>query len=187
MKGATGFIPGKTLTEELSAAMERVKAQGVTYPEGYHRLLTRKYENEGVRYPHILMIIGEPRINHHFFYSRAINRNGRLLDYGCGTGDNVRQLIRDDFPREQITAFDINREVSTSVLTCTAIRIRSRTSLLLAQSSRLRKKSMTSSIPPPSSTLLPMKRNSRIILPMHILHSDPEESSSVLPSGWLKE
>jgi SAM-dependent methyltransferase len=110
MKGATGFIPGKTLTEELSAAMERVKAQGVTYPEGYHRLLTRKYENEGVRYPHILMIIGEPRINHHFFYSRAINRNGRLLDYGCGTGDNVRQLIRDGFSRDRITAFDINRE-----------------------------------------------------------------------------
>jgi SAM-dependent methyltransferase len=110
MKGATGFIPGKTLTEELSAAIERVKAQEVTYPKGYHRLLTRKYENEGVRYPHTLMIIGKPRINHHFSYSRAINRKGRLLDYGCGTGDNVRQLIRDGFSRDRITAFDINRE-----------------------------------------------------------------------------
>ena len=32
-----------------------------------------------------------------------------LLDYGCGTGDNVRQLIRDGFPRDRITAFDVDR------------------------------------------------------------------------------
>jgi SAM-dependent methyltransferase len=110
MKGVAGFIPGKTLAGELSAAMERVKAHGVTYPEGYHRILTAKYQKEGMRYPHILMILGEPRINHHFFYSRAISRIGRLLDYGCGTADNVRQLIRDGFSRDRITAFDINRE-----------------------------------------------------------------------------
>ena len=110
MKGADGFIPGKTLAGELGAAMERVRAYGVTYPEGYHRTLTGKYEKKGVRYPHILMILGEPRINHHFFYSRALSRNGRMLDYGCGTADNVRQLIRDGFPGNRITAFDINRE-----------------------------------------------------------------------------
>ena len=110
MQRATGFLPGKTLTGELSAAMERIKAYGVTYPEGYHRILVDKYTGKNVRYPHILMIIGEPRINHHFFYPCALGRAGRLLDYGCGTGDNVRQLIRDGFPREKITAFDINRE-----------------------------------------------------------------------------
>ena len=103
------FPPGKTLPEELSIAMKRIEAYGVVYPEGYYETLLEKYTREGVRYPHILMILGQPRINNHFFYSRAIKGTGRLLDYGCGTGDNVRQLLRDGFPRERITAFDINR------------------------------------------------------------------------------
>jgi len=103
-------MPGKELSDELRAAMERVKAHGISYPGGYHRTLVEKYSKEGVRYPHILMILGEPRIHRHFFYPHALKRAGRLLDSGCGTGDNVRQLIRDGFFREQITAFDINRE-----------------------------------------------------------------------------
>jgi SAM-dependent methyltransferase len=103
------FPPGKTLPEELSIAMKRIEAHGVVYPEGYYQTLLEKYTREGVRYPHILMILGQPRINNHFFYSRALKGTGRLLDYGCGTGDNVRQLLRDGFPRERITAFDINR------------------------------------------------------------------------------
>jgi len=103
------FPPGKTLTEELCTAMKRIEAYGVVYPAGYYRALLEKYTREGIHYPHILMIIGQPRINNHFFYSRALKRTGRLLDYGCGTGDNIRQVIRDGFPRERITAFDINR------------------------------------------------------------------------------
>ena len=103
------FPPGKTLPEELCAAMKRIEACGVVYPAGYYRALVEKYTREGVRYPHILMIIGQPRISNHFFYSRALKRSGRLLDYGCGTGDNVRQVIRDGFPRERITALDVNR------------------------------------------------------------------------------
>jgi SAM-dependent methyltransferase len=102
------FPPGKTLTEELCTAMRRIESYGVAYPAGYYRTLVEKYTREGVLYPHILMIIGEPRINKHFFYSRALKGTGRLLDYGCGTGDNVRQLIRDGFPRTRITAFDVN-------------------------------------------------------------------------------
>jgi SAM-dependent methyltransferase len=103
------FPPGKTLPEELSIVMRRIAAYGVVYPEGYYETLLEKYTREGVRYPHILMILGQPRINNHFFYSRLLEGTGRLLDYGCGTGDNVRQLLRDGFPRERITAFDINR------------------------------------------------------------------------------
>jgi SAM-dependent methyltransferase len=110
MKRTAGFPPDKSLNNELRAAMKRIQTFGITYPRGYQRTLSKKYLKTGVRYPHILMIIGKPRINHHFFYSHALTRTGRFLDYGCGTGDNVRQLIRDSFPREQITAFDINRE-----------------------------------------------------------------------------
>jgi SAM-dependent methyltransferase len=102
------FPPGKTLQEELSIAMKRIEAYGVVHPDGYYQMLLEKYTREGVRYPHILMILGQPRINNHFFYSRALTGTGRLLDYGCGTGDNVRQLLRNGFPREKITAFDIN-------------------------------------------------------------------------------
>jgi SAM-dependent methyltransferase len=102
------FFFGRSLPHEISAALDRVGSFGISYPEGYASTLVKKYEEVGVCYPHILMISGSPRINHHFMYPQVLRRNGPLLDYGCGTGDNVRQLIRDGFPREKITAFDIN-------------------------------------------------------------------------------
>jgi len=108
--GAGRFPPGISFEGAIRNAMERVAASGVSYPDGYDRMLAEKYRKTGVRYPHILMILGQPRAHHHFFYPCALDRNGRLLDYGCGAMDNVRQLIRDGFPRERITAFDINGE-----------------------------------------------------------------------------
>jgi SAM-dependent methyltransferase len=104
------FRDGKTLAGELRAAMDRVGALGVLYPEGYCDKLIAKYEKDGVPYPHILTILGEPRIRGHFFYARMLGRTGPFLDYGCGTGDNIRQLLRDGFSREQITGFDLTWE-----------------------------------------------------------------------------
>ena len=104
------FRDGKTLAGELSAAMHRIGALGVQYPDGYCDELIAKYEKDGVPYPHILSILGEPRIRGHFFYARMPGRTGPFLDYGCGTGDNIRQLLRDGFPRAQITGFDLTRE-----------------------------------------------------------------------------
>jgi SAM-dependent methyltransferase len=104
------FPEGRTLAGELSAAMARVEALGVTYPSGYNKDLVVKYEKDGVPYPHILMILGEPRIRGHFFYKQVLGRTGPYLDYGCGTGDNIRQLLRDGFPRGQITGFDLTWE-----------------------------------------------------------------------------
>jgi SAM-dependent methyltransferase len=104
------FRDGKTLAGELSAAMHRIGALGVPYPDGYCNELIAKYEKDGVPYPHILTILGEPRIRGHFFYARMLRRTGPFLDYGCGTGDNIRQLLRDGFPRTQITGFDLSWE-----------------------------------------------------------------------------
>ena len=104
------FRDGKTLEGELAAAMHRVGALGVTYPDRYYASLVAKYEKDSVPYPHILTILGEPRIRSHFYYTNALQRTGLLLDYGCGTGDNVRQLFRDGFPRAQVTAFDLSWE-----------------------------------------------------------------------------
>ncbi len=80
------FRDGKTLAGELSAAMHRIGALGITYPEGYCDELIAMYEKDGVPYPHILSILGEPRIRGHFFYARMPRRTGPFLDYGCGTG-----------------------------------------------------------------------------------------------------
>jgi SAM-dependent methyltransferase len=104
------FRNGKTLEGELAAAMQRVGALGVTYPEQYYETLVAKYKKDGVPYPHILTILGEPRIKSHFFYKKALHRTGPFLDYGCGTGDNIRQLLRDGFPRAQVTGFDLTWE-----------------------------------------------------------------------------
>jgi len=101
------FPPGKTLEGELSAAMKRIEKEGITYPGGYYDLLVEKYREETLVYPFTLILVGYQRIQNHFFYCRAHEQAGRFLDYGCGTGDGVRQLIRDGFPKEKITAFDI--------------------------------------------------------------------------------
>jgi SAM-dependent methyltransferase len=102
------FLPETMLEEELDTAMKRVGALGITYPDGYLQELIRKYSSEGILYPYILRALGKPRIKNHFFYTQALQRSGKFLDYGCGTGDNVRQLIRDGYKKENIFAFDLN-------------------------------------------------------------------------------
>jgi SAM-dependent methyltransferase len=99
---------GRTLPEELFSAMRRLEAQGVVYPDGYYAAICRKYTSYTVPYPKIVMHVGEARIRRHFLYRVIRAASGKFLDYGCGTGDAVRQLIRDGYPRDLITGFDVN-------------------------------------------------------------------------------
>jgi len=107
-RSAYRFVPSTTLEKEIALAMKRMEESGITYPEGYYDRLVEKYRREEILYPFALMLAGTPRIRNHFAYLRVIKRAGRFLDYGCGAGDSVRILIRDGFPREKITAFDVN-------------------------------------------------------------------------------
>lgn len=102
------FPKGTTLEEELKKAMERLEALGVTYPDGYFEKLVKKYSSKGVSYPRILMRIGEQNIREHPHYQECLEKKGKLLDYGCGTGDDIRALIKDDYPKNKIKGFDID-------------------------------------------------------------------------------
>ncbi len=102
------FPPGISFVSELMTAMKRIEQLGITYPEMYYESLKEKYETSPPPYPYIIKHAGDPRIKTHFQYMTVLRDTGALLDYGCGTGDAVRQLIRDGYPRENITAFDVN-------------------------------------------------------------------------------
>ncbi len=88
--------------------MDRLSRSGVIYPEGYEAELIRKYKKEGVRYPRILQRIGEPNIRKHPQYRKILQMRGTLLDYGCGTGDDIRVLVDDGYPGSQIVGYDVN-------------------------------------------------------------------------------
>lgn len=101
------FPNGTNLRTELKKAMNRLKPFGVSYPSGYLDELVEKYSSR-INYPRILMHIGIPRIRNHPYYNTILERGCDFLDCGCGTGDDIRALIRDGYPRNKIKGFDID-------------------------------------------------------------------------------
>lgn len=99
---------GARIDTMLTQAMDILAAAGVIYPEEYKDALVIKYKNHGISYPRILQRIGNPNIRKHFRYQEILQNPGDLLDYGCGTGDDIRALIHDGYPSDKITAYDIN-------------------------------------------------------------------------------
>jgi ubiquinone/menaquinone biosynthesis C-methylase UbiE len=101
------FPNGTDLRTELEKAMDRLRPLGISYPSNYLDELLDKY-SAGINYPRVLMRIGEPRIRKHPHYRKILERGGDFLDYGCGTGDDIRALIKDGYPRSRIKGFDID-------------------------------------------------------------------------------
>jgi len=102
------FPEGVTLESELHRVMDFLASTGVDYPPGYCEMLIRKYKKHHVQYPRILMRMGEPRIRKHGRYPEIQEKKGSLLDYGCGTGDDIRALVHDGYPREKVVGYDVN-------------------------------------------------------------------------------
>ncbi|MFA5332138.1 MAG: hypothetical protein WC342_07140 [Methanoregula sp.] len=146
------FRNGKTLEGELAATMGRVRTLGTRFPDAYCDTLIAKYTKTGVAYPHILTILGTPRIKTHFFYKEALGRTGPFLDYSCGTGDNVRQMLRDGFPRDRITGFDLSWESLDLGFDLYRDKNKSAISLLSMARSRSVPKNLTRYTPARSST-----------------------------------
>ena len=89
----------------LLEAMDRLEAQGIAYPEGHREMILERYRD--FRYPNIVKRVGNPNIRKHFAYSSVLQREGLLLDDGCGTGDDIRVLIKEEYPKGSIKGFDV--------------------------------------------------------------------------------
>ena len=86
------FRDGKTLEGELAAAMHRVGALGVMYPEHYYETLVARYKKRQRALPTYLNYPRRTADSKAIFSTVRYPRTGPFLDYGCGTGDSIRQL-----------------------------------------------------------------------------------------------
>lgn len=96
------------IPSDFDKILKRLKSQGIVYPENYLDHLIEKYTKIQIKYPRIVQRIGQPNIQFHFAYADILNREGTLLDYGCGTGDDIRTLIKEGFPKMNITGYDVD-------------------------------------------------------------------------------
>lgn len=101
-------LEGTTLEGEFSRAISRLAIAGIKYPVGYYDTLIQKYQKSKVLSPYMLIDVGNPSIRKHKHYQDVLQNAGDLLDYGCGTGDDLRALVADGYPQKQVRGFDIN-------------------------------------------------------------------------------
>ncbi len=93
---------------EIPRILGLLSAQGIQYPLNYADQLIEKYTKKPIAYPRILQRLGEPNIRKHPRYQEILAHPGNLLDYGCGTGDDLRALMKDGYPKNLLTGYDTN-------------------------------------------------------------------------------
>jgi SAM-dependent methyltransferase len=98
----------RTLEGEISRVMDLLAARGIVYPVGYRVKIIQKYQKAKLFWPAMLVDVGNPNIRRHEHYQDVLQIAGDLLDYGCGTGDDLRALVADGFPQQQVRGFDVN-------------------------------------------------------------------------------
>jgi SAM-dependent methyltransferase len=109
------FLKKIDLKSGIKKAIEKLILENLvsadSYPEKYDAYLYNQYKNKKI-YPGSLSRIGEPNIRKHYIYKKILRsgtRSGaRLLDYGCGLGDDIRALLEDSYPNDKIMGYDIN-------------------------------------------------------------------------------
>jgi len=102
-------LPEKlNLEMEFHRIMEILASIGVIYPPGYIEMLIHKYKKDGVRYPRILMRMGDPNIRKHKQFQEILQIKSDFLDYGCGTGDDIRALVKSGYLPQKIVGYDVN-------------------------------------------------------------------------------
>ncbi len=96
------------LQKEIPRLINLLSEHGIHYSPDYIDYLIQKYTENPVPYPKILQRLGDPNIRKHPRYAELVQHPNKLLDFGCGTGDDIRALISDGYPKNLITAYDLN-------------------------------------------------------------------------------
>ncbi|HUX97984.1 MAG TPA: methyltransferase domain-containing protein [Candidatus Deferrimicrobium sp.] len=96
------------IQKEIYRIINLLSARGIHYPLDYMDLLIEKYTKKAIAYPRILQRLGNPNIRKHPRYPELCAYPRKLLDFGCGTGDDLRALIADGYPKHLVTGYDVN-------------------------------------------------------------------------------
>ncbi len=80
MQDKPQFPEKVNLEMELLRIMEVLASTGVIYPPGYSEVLICKYKKDGVRYPRILMRVGDPNIRKHKQFQEILQLKSDFLE-----------------------------------------------------------------------------------------------------------
>lgn len=92
------FLGSITYEQALEDAVKRLELQGRIFPQNHLSALLERFPSaDSIPHPYTLIRIGRPRIKEDFYHEWLMSNPGKLLDYGCGTGNDLRYLLENGF------------------------------------------------------------------------------------------